>query len=63
MEDDPNNPNIIITVHGVGYDFAPDLEQMIGECLVLMQWAAPTTGIAMCQIAGAVDAWLESVHG
>jgi hypothetical protein len=51
MEDDPNNPNIIITVHGVGYDFAPDLEQLMGECLVLMQWAAPTTGIAMCQIA------------
>lgn len=25
MEDDPDNPEIIVTVHGVGYSFAPDV--------------------------------------
>ena len=32
-------------------------------CPFVMQWTAPTTGIAMCQSAFAVAKWHESAYG
>ena len=29
----------------------------------MMRWTVPTTGIAMCKIAVAVEEWLESARG
>ncbi len=33
------------------------------ECRLLMQWTAPTAGIAMCHIAVAVEGRRESAYG